>query len=122
MMKRTTSQTKLALIIGFIIAFGLNGIVTLSAYGHGGKTHGGEAFTAFQALEKASKLYDRLIVSGKLTEDWETGLKRVTIDIRNSDDKREYVVQFEKSKGEPSSVYFFFDQEGEYSGSNFTGK
>ena len=122
MMKRTTSQTKLALIIGFVIAFGLNGIFTLSAYGHGGKTHGGEAFTAFQALEKASKLYDRLIVSGKLTEDWETGLKRVTIDIRNSKDKREYVVQFEKSKGEPSSVYFFFDQEGEYSGSNFTGK
>ena len=102
--------------------FGLNGIFTLSAHGHGGKTHGGEAFTAFQALEKASKLYDRLIVSGKLTEDWETGLKRVTIDIRKSKDKREYVVQFEKSKGEPSSVYFFFDQEGEYSGSNFTGK
>mgnify|MGYP000361475107 CR=1 FL=1 len=75
-----------------------------------------------QALEKASKLYDRLIVSGKLTEDWETGLKRVTIEIRNSKDKREYVVQFEKSKGEPSSVYFFFDQKGEYSGSNFTGK
>ena len=113
MMKRTTSQTKLALIIGFVIVFGLNGIVTLSAYGHGGKTHGGEAFTAFQALEKASKLYDRLIVSGKLTEDWETDLKRVTIDIRNSNDKREYVVQFEKSKGEPSSVYFFFDQDPE---------
>jgi hypothetical protein len=63
-----------------------------------------------------------LIVSGKLTEDWETGLKRVTIDIRKSKDKREYVVNFEKSKGEPNSVYFFFDKEGQYSGSNFTGK
>ena len=122
MLRRTISQSKLAAIIGLVIAIGLNGIFTLSAYSHGGKTHGKENFTAFQALEKASILYDRLIVSGKLTEDWETGLKRVTIDIRNSNDKREYVVQFEKSKGEPSSVYFFFDQEGEYSGSNFTGK
>jgi uncharacterized protein YcnI len=122
MLRRITSQSKLSAIIGFVIVIGLNGIFTLSAHGHGGKTHGGETFTAFQALEKASKLYDRLIVSGKLTEDWETGLKKVTIDIRNSDDKREYVVEFEKSKGEPSSVYFFFDQEGEYSGSNFTGK
>jgi hypothetical protein len=121
MLRRITSQSKLAAIIGFVIVIGLNGIFTLSAYGHGGKAHGEETFTALQALEKASKLYDRLIVSGKLTEDWETGLKKVTIDIRNSKDKREYVVQFEKSKGEPSSVYFFFDQEGEYSGSNFTG-
>ena len=100
----------------------MNSVFALSAHGHGGKTHGGETFTAFQALEKAVKLYDRLIVSGKLTEDWETGLKRVTIDIRNSNKKREYVIQFEKSKGEPSSVYFFFNRKGEYSGSNFTGK
>jgi hypothetical protein len=92
MIERITSQPKLALVIGFVIVFGLNGIVTLSAYGHGGKTNGGEAFTAFQVLEKSSKLYDRLIVSGKLTEDLETGLKRVMIDIRNSDHKREYLV------------------------------
>ena len=122
MMKRTNSQKILALIAGFVIVVGWIGIVTLPAYGHGGKTHGDETFTAFQALEKASELYDRLIVSGKLTEEWETGLKRVTIDVRNSNNKREYVVQFEKSEGDPRSVYFFFDQEGEYSGSNFTGK
>ena len=122
MFRKTTYQSKQALIIWLVIVFGWIGIFALSAYGHGGKTHGGETFTAFQALEKASILYDRLIVSGKLTEDWETGLKRVTIDIRTSNNKREYVVQFEKLEGEPSSVYFFFDQEGEYSGSNFTGE
>ena len=36
-------------------------------------------------------------------------MERVTIDIRKSKDRREYVIQFEKSKGVPSSVYFFFD-------------
>jgi hypothetical protein len=104
------------------IAFGAIGLFSLSAYGHGGKTHTEEGFTAFRALEKAAQLYDRLIASGKLHEDWETGLKGVTIDISNAEDAREYVVQFVKSEGEPNSVYFFFDQEGEYSGSNFTGK
>ena len=50
MMKRATSQAILAAIIGFVIAIVLNGIFTLSAHGHGGKTHGGETFTAYQAL------------------------------------------------------------------------
>ena len=92
------------------------------AYSHGGKTHGGVAFTALQALQKATQLYDRLITSGKLPEEWEIGLKSIKIDTRTSAEKREYVVQFDRSKGSPSSVYFFFDQNGEYSGSNFTGK
>ena len=122
MIKRATIHRKLAFIIGIIVVFGLNGMVQQPVYGHGGKTHGDETFTAFQALEKASKVYDRLFVSGKLTGDWDTGLKRVTIDVRNSKGQREYVVQFEKSEGDPGSVFFFFDQEGEYSGSNFTGK
>lgn len=113
---------KLAAIMGFVIGIGLNVILVLPADGHGGKSHGGDSFTAFQALEKAAQVYNRLIVSGKLTEDWETSLKRVTIDIRNSNNIREYMVRFEKYQGEPSSVFFFFDQDGQYSGSNFTGK
>lgn len=122
MLKVTTRPDKLVAIMGFVIAIGLNGIFAPVVHGHGGKTHGEETFTAFQALQKATELYDRLIVSGKLKENWETGLKRVSIDIRNSNNKREYVVQFEKSEGEPNSVYFYFDQEGKYSGSNFSGK
>lgn len=113
---------KLFVIILFLIAIGLNGIFLPAAHSHGGKAHGSEALTAFQALEKAVQLYDRLITSGKLTEEWETGLKTVTIDIRNSDNQREHVVQFERAEGDPRSLYFFFDQEGNYSGSNFTGQ
>ena len=90
--------------------------------GHGGKTHA-EAFTTFQALQKGAELYDRLIVSGKLDEAWETTLKTVHINIRTDGaGKRETVVQFERAEGDPNSVFFFFDQSGAYSGSNFTGK
>jgi hypothetical protein len=32
------------------------------------------------------------------------------------------VVRFSRIEGDPGSVYFFFDQQGEYSGSNFTGQ
>ena len=112
----------IVVILALVIGVGLNAFLVTSARSHGGKTHGGEAFTTFEALQKATQLYDRLIVSGKLPEEWETGLRRVRIAIRKSAEKREYVVEFEKSDGDPRSVYFFFDQDGKYSGSNFTGK
>lgn len=43
------------------------------ANSYGGKTHSEALFFAFQAILKAIQLYGRLIVSGKLPEDWETG-------------------------------------------------
>jgi len=104
------------------IFISLTFIVSSTALGHGGKTHSGQTFTAFQALQKATQLYDRLITSGKLPESWETKLHAIKISFRNSAEKREYVVQFERSEGDPTSVYLFFDEKGEYSGSNFTGK
>ncbi|BBO77442.1 hypothetical protein DSCW_48590 [Desulfosarcina widdelii] len=92
------------------------------ANSHGGKTHGEEAFTAFQAVQKATQLYDRLIVSGKLPEDWETDLVSIHISARGDETSRETVVQFKRTGGDPESLYFYFDHRGEYSGSNFTGK
>lgn len=92
------------------------------ANSHGGKTHGEEAFTAFQAVQKATQLYDRLIASGKLPEDWETDLVSIHISARGDETSRETVVQFKRTGGDPESLYFYFDHRGEYSGSNFTGK
>ena len=106
----------------FVLVLSFAYIYVLPAYSHGGKTHGEEAFTALQAVQKATQLYDRLIVSGKLPEVWETGLKTIKVSTRHSGNKREYVVQFEAYKEDPNSVYFFFNKDGTYSGSNFTGK
>lgn len=92
------------------------------ALGHGGKTHAEEPFSAFQAVQKAAQLYDRLLASGKLPEDWETGLTTIHVAIRGNGDNLDYMVQFKRSAGEPDSVYFYFDRQGEYAGSNFTGK
>jgi hypothetical protein len=92
------------------------------ANGHGGKTHSENPFSAFQAVQKATELYDRLIVSGKLEEGWETDLSSIHVSVRGDDTSRETVVQFERTGGDPDSLYFFFDRRGEYSGSNFTGQ
>lgn len=108
----------LMIVVGLLFSFSM----VQPVHSHGGKTHGEEAFTALQAAQKATQLYDRLIVSGKLPEVWETKLKNISVSIRNADNEREYIVQFEITEGDPGSVYFFFDQDGEYSGSNFTGK
>ena len=105
-----------------VIAFCLLGIGSGAAIGHGGKTHAEEPFSALQAVQKAIPLYDRLVVSGKLPESWETDLSSIHVDIRETGNQREYVVRFQRKTGEPQNVYFFFDREGEYSGSNYTGK
>lgn len=113
-------QTKVPVLFLLTMAWMLS--VSGNLFAHGGKTHGGEAFSSFQALEKATELYNRLIVSNKLSEEWETELKTVRIVVRNKREGREYVVEFTKTEGDPQSVYFFFDHKGNYTGSNFTGK
>ena len=118
---KTMNKIKVATIV-FVMVVGFTFTVDQLAHSHGGKTHKGESFTAFQAVQKATQLYERLIASGKLPEVWETGLKTIKISIRNTQNMREYNVQFETDKELTNSVYFFFNQDGEYSGSNFTGK
>ena len=95
---------------------------SLPVLAHGGKSHGGTGFSSLQAVQKATELYDRLIKMEKLEEAWETGLTAISVSTRQAGDKPEYVVRFSRVEGDPESVYFFFDQQGEYSGSNFTGK
>ena len=90
-----------------------------TVYGHGGK-HAGQ-FTRLQALQKATMMYDQLVNNGKLDQDWETSLKNVTISNRKKDGEDEIVVSFERLEGDPKAVYIFFNAEGKYAGSNFTG-
>ncbi len=122
-MIRITGSYRLKTILSALVIFSM--VATFGAattFGHGGKSHGGSEFTSLQAVQEALKLYDKLIVAGKLPEEWETGLEAINVDIRQTNGKNEYMVQFKKSEGDGGSVYFFFDQKGEYSGSNFTGK
>ena len=58
-------------IIAVDVSVGVANALVLPAHSHGGKTHGEQTFTAFQTLQKTEQIYDRLITSGKLTEEWE---------------------------------------------------
>jgi hypothetical protein len=89
---------------------------------HGGKNHGGISFTSFQALQKATELFDRLIANGKLDETWETSLTSIDINTRGEKETIETRVGFHRNSGSPESVYIFFSADGNYSGSNFDGK
>lgn len=91
------------------------------AFSHGGKHKPGE-FTHLQALKKATELYDQLIGKGKLDQSWENTLSQVDVFKRGKDDKNEIVVSFQRTSGEPKTVYIFFNSSGKYSGSNFTGE
>ena len=98
------------------------GLLAFSASAHGPKGHGGQSFTALEAAKKGITLYDKLVAGGKLDETWETGLTSIKVFPRSKANATEFVVQFDRGQGEPSSVYIFFDEKGTYSGSNFTGE
>jgi uncharacterized protein DUF6488 len=114
--KQITRYSTLLLSIWVVL------ILTIPAFGHGGKTHADNAFTSFQALQKATELFDRLVASGKLEETWETELVTVGISTRARANEEEKVVSFKKASGTPDTVYIFFTAAGKYSGSNFTGE
>ena len=103
------------LIIGTLL------FVTSPGLGHGGKEHA-SSFTALKALQKATELYDKLVASGKLSENWEIDLVKVDISNREKGGQKEHVVAFQRKTGEPDKVYIFFSADGKYAGSNFTGK
>ena len=89
-------------------------------FAHGPKSHEGNEFTALQAAKKGITLYDRLVESDKLAESWEKDLKEIEVSLRQRGNDQ-FVVKFRRSKGDPQIVYIFFNEKGEYNGSNFTG-
>ncbi len=103
---------------GVIIIF----LIAALAVAHGPKGHSEADFTALQAAKKGVMLYDRLVSSGKLDESWETDLARIEIFKNSNGPQKELVVKFSRLESEPRTVFIFFSGDGQYKGSNFTGK
>jgi hypothetical protein len=119
--RRIIKQAEIRKIITLITVISIGiALTTVAAFGHGGKH--ANAFTHLQALQKATQLYDKLISNKKLDPSWETTLKQVTVSNRQKGDKKETVVEFHRSEGDPPAVYIFFNAAGKYTGSNFTGE
>ncbi len=112
----------LAKVLGPAVLFLAIVIVGSIAFGHDPKGHSDNDFTAFMAVKKGIVLYDRLLDSGKLAESWETDLNNIAVFTQNNGNQVEFAVKISRSKGEPKSVFLFFSDKGEYTGSNFTGK
>ncbi len=112
----------LAKVLVPAVLFSAIAIVGSIAFAHGPKGHSDNDFTAFMAVKKGIVLYDRLLDSGKLSESWETDLNNLEVFTQNNGNQVEFAVKISRSKGEPKSVYIFFSDKGEYTGSNFTGK
>lgn len=93
-----------------------------ATYGHGGKTHEDNTFTALKALQKATALYDKLLSDGKLDASWETQLADIAISARKRNGRDEIAVAFQRAEGSPAAVFIFFTAQGEYAGSNFSGQ
>ena len=97
-------------------------LVPVSVTAHGPKPHTQKGLTPLAAVQKGLTLFDKLVSSGKLEETWETRLLGVTVTQGNRDGRRETIVRFNRDGQQPTAVYIFFDDKGNYSGSNFTGE
>ena len=117
-----TYFTRMAILVTLLVLTLALGIPEKTVFAHGGKTHGDGTVTAFSVVKKATGLYGRLISNGKLDTSWETNLQSVTAYPQQRGDKKEWVVKFLRSTGDPEAVYIFFSNSGEYTGSNHTGK
>lgn len=91
-----------------------------SAHGPGG--HGEAEFTAYAAAQKAMTVFDQLISGGKLDPSWETQFAAIQVSRRAIEGRKEFMVKLSRDQGDPASVYVFFDEQGKYSGSNFSGE
>lgn len=111
-------NVKAYLVMGFLLIIFL--ISASVVFSHGGK-HAQGKITHLQALKNATELYDRLIGNGKLDQSWENKLAFVKVSNRQNGPKDEIMVSFHRSEGDPKAVYIFFNNQGKYSGSNFTG-
>ena len=118
MVYKHTFETKKSMGIGLSILVLI--LYATFAFGHGGKHS--DKLTNLQALQKATKLFDQLVTKGKLDQSWETGIENVAISKRKNKGKDEVVVSFQREQGDPKTVYIFFDSNGKYVGSNFTGQ
>ena len=102
MIPYSENRKHLPMITGLILSLVIVSSVGIS-FGHGGKTHAEEPFSAFEAVQKAVPLYDRLIASGKLPGTWETALTAVLVNVRETENGKETVVQFLGDKKSPFS-------------------
>lgn len=117
-----TNRRYLIPLYMLLIVFSVSFIVIPTAFSHGGKVHAENEFTAFDALQKATKLYGQLLTKGKLSEAWEFDLVNIFLSTRVGQNGNEFVVLFQIASGEQNKVFIFFDATGKYLGSNFTGK
>jgi len=120
-----TNTVKLSRSFGKLtgITLALIFVLTPAAlFAHGPKGHGNMGISALEVAKKGIELYDRLLAAEKLDSTWEIALSDIRVFMRDRGNEEEIVVQFSRTEGDPRSVFIFFNQKGEYSGSNFTGE
>ncbi len=77
-----------------------------------------EVIAPLAAVRNGLKVADDMIVQGKLDADWATGLRSVSVTMRNIKGFAEYVVTLTRSRGTPANVSIYINMSGGYSGSS----
>lgn len=92
------------------------------SYAHGSDGHDENAFTNYDAVKESLELFDKLLMKKKLGQDWESDFAIISVSRSMKKGETNIVVKMTRQKGDPASLYIFFDEKGKYKGSNFKGK
>jgi hypothetical protein len=92
------------------------------SYAHGSEGHDENAFSNYDAVKKSFELFDKLLMKKKIGSDWERNFSSIIVSRSMKNDQKNIVVKMLRKKGDPASLYIFFDEKGKYKGSNFKGE
>lgn len=120
----STSKSNFIFYIAMVF-FSLNLSVVFppaSLYAHGSQGHDENAFSNYDAVKKSLEVFDTLLMKKKLGQDWKIDFSDIVVLNSVENSRKQIMVRISRQKGNPESLYIFFDETGKYKGSNFKGK
>ena len=120
-METTKLSTKFFVTSIFLVLTFMALAIPDYSYAHGSEGHDENTFTNYDAVKKSIELFDKLLMKEKLGQDWESDFVNISVSRSMKKGKKNIVVKITRQKGDPASLYIFFDEKGKYKGSNFKG-
>ena len=93
--------------------------ITSEVRAHGGKTHTGNEFSPLDVLKKGTSMFEALLKQKKIDMAWGIHLETVVISSEKTNKGEDFRVEFTRNTGEPKTLFLFFNESGDYTGSNF---
>lgn len=110
---------------GLLFSFVLFNATAIAGSGHDhGHGHSHGSISSQEAVQKATEKVQQFVKVGKIDSGWAT-IKATNVEKKTFNGRSEWVVSFQNEKIKDASkrtLYVFFNMNGNYLATNYTGK